>query len=115
MKYWYCFSESGTHKKSDSCGWKLYRILYFRDVNDTAPGAPAGFDVLDARGTFDKHEARKELMRLNRSELEGNLGVSSHKVDEILNRAEKKSRQKYTKLPSGQIKYKVFLGKSLVW
>ena len=47
---------------------------------------------------------------LNRSELEGRLGLSQHKVEEILNRAEKKSKQKYHRLGPGDIHYKVFLG-----
>ena len=36
----------------------------------------------------------------------------SLKVEEILNRAEKKSRQKHPKFAKGEIHYKVFLGKN---
>ena len=75
------------------------------------PGLNRGFtDELDARGTFNKSEAKRELGRLNRSELEGRLGLSQHKVEEILTRAEKKSKQKYRRLGPGDIHYKVFLG-----
>ena len=75
------------------------------------PGLNRGFtDELDARGTFSKAEAKRELGRLNRSELEGRLGLSQHKVEEILTRAEKKSKQKYRRLGPGDIHYKVFLG-----
>ena len=38
--------------------------------------------------------------------------IKSHKVEEILNRAEKKSRQNYPKFAKGEIHYKVFLGKN---
>ena len=82
-------------------------------MNDTGggPGLNRGFtDELDARGTFNKAEAKRELGRLNRSELEGRLGLSQHKVEEILTRAEKKSKQKYRRLGPGDIHYKVFLG-----
>ena len=67
-------------------------------------------DDIDARGTFNKDEAGRELSRLNRGELEGRLGLSSHKVQEILNRAEKRSKRKYADLKPGVIHYKVFLG-----
>ena len=67
-------------------------------------------DDIDARGTFNKEEARRELSRLNRGELEGRLGLSSHKVQDILNRAEKRSKRKYSDLKPGVIHYKVFLG-----
>jgi len=91
----------------------LQKHLSGADVNDiSAPGvarSSASVDTIDARGKFNKNEAKREFQRLNRTELEGRLGLSSHKVEEILNRAEKKSRQKYPKFAKGEIHYKVFL------
>jgi len=91
----------------------LQKHLSGADVNDiSAPGVArisASVDTIDARGKFNKNEAKREFQRLNRTELEGRLGLSSHKVEEILNRAEKKSRQKYPKFAKGEIHYKVFL------
>jgi len=62
----------------------------------------AGFDVLDARGTFDKQEVRRELKRLSSDELENRLGVSFMKVDDILKRVPLEK--------DGRVSYKKFLG-----
>ena len=119
--------QTSDHKKSNiHKNVRVISISSYRDETEgrtSVPGHPPAAtrysrsftDELDARGTFKKEEVRRELRRLNRFELEGNLGLSSHKVDEILNRAEKKSKQKIAKrekLQPGEIKYKVFLGKT---
>ena len=119
--------QTSDHKKSNiHKNVRVISISSYRDETEGRtsvtgpPPAAARYsrsftDELDARGTFKKEEVRRELRRLNRFELEGNLGLSSHKVDEILNRAEKKSKQKIAKrekLQPGEIKYKVFLGKT---
>jgi len=65
------------------------------------------FDEIDARGTFLKAEVRKELKKMNRLELEGRLGITSNKVDELLDRAERKT-MKMNRV-KGEIKYKAFM------
>ena len=67
-------------------------------------------DELDARGTFNKEEARKEFNRMHRTELEGR-GLSVHKVGEILDRAEKRGKLTRKNFIPGIIHYKDFLGK----
>lgn len=75
------------------------------------PGAKASFtDELDARGTFNKDEAKKEFSRMHRTELEGR-GLSVHKVGEILDRAEKRGKLTRKNFKAGVIHYKDFLGK----
>jgi len=69
-------------------------------------------DELDARGTFQKSEVRRELNKLNRMELEGRLGITPNKVDDILQRSERLSRMRNKgkeKLQDGEIKYKAFI------
>ena len=52
-----------------------------------------GTDVIDARGYFSRKEVTKKLCNLRQSELEGQLGISSpYKVDQILKRAEQRTR-----------------------
>lgn len=60
-----------------------------------------GFDVIDARGTFNRHEVRKELKKLSNDELENRLGINFLKVDDILNRVKPEK--------DGSISYKKFL------
>jgi hypothetical protein len=71
-------------------------------------------DEIDARGTFQRVEVARELRRLRRSELEGRLGISGHKVEEILRRAEQRTQEQQEDgkkmVARGEIKYKVFLG-----
>lgn len=68
-------------------------------------------DVIDSRGTFLRTEVRKELRKLGRTELEGRLGISSHKLDEILRRAEVRTKEMAGKkmVHKGEIKYKAFI------
>eukprot|EP00092_Neocalanus_flemingeri_P002773 GFUD01002970.1.p1 GENE.GFUD01002970.1~~GFUD01002970.1.p1 ORF type:complete len:434 (-),score=114.84 GFUD01002970.1:63-1364(-) len=68
-------------------------------------------DELDSRGTFQKAEVRKELRRLNRLELEGRLGISYNKVEDLLDRAERKTvvMDRKNKVQKGEIKYKAFM------
>ena len=121
--------QTSDHKKSNiHKNVRVLSILFYRDETEgrtSISGLPPASrrntrsftDELDARGNFKKEEVRRELNRLNRYELEGTLGLSSHKVDEILNRAEKKSKQKIAKrekLQPGEIKYKVFLGNNKI-
>ena len=75
-----------------------------------------GTDVIDARGYFSRKEVTKKLCNLRQSELEGQLGISSpYKVDQILKRAEQRTREgakdakKREKL-RGKVDYKIFLG-----
>ena len=70
-------------------------------------------DVTDARGVFQRSELRSELQRMNRTEVEGRLGLSTHKVDDILRRAEVRTNQLYSHLVHrrGDIHYNAFLGK----
>ena len=78
-----------------------------RDVRDTPGG-----DVVDA-GVFQRSDLRSELRKMNRGEVEGRLGLSTHKVDAILNRAEVRTNQMYRNLvrKKGDIHYNAFLGK----
>jgi len=68
-------------------------------------GKVESFDEIDARGTFQKAEVRKELKKMSRLELEGKLGVTSNKLDELLDRAERKTQHRQ----KGEIKYKAFM------
>lgn len=72
---------------------------------------PSAKDEIDARGTFLRSEVSKDLRKLGREELEGRLGISSHKVDEILRRAEVRTREMAGKkmVHKGEIKYKAFI------
>ena len=105
--------STGGRKSQTSIRNVGHRIIC-RDV--TVPDSSArsrgvsSVDDIDARGTFNKEEARREFSRLSRGELEGRLGLSSHKVEDILNRAEKRSQRRHRDLKPGVIHYKVFLG-----
>jgi len=69
-------------------------------------------DELDSRGTFQKTEVRTELKRLSRLELEGRLGVSANKVEDLLDRAERRTAdmdRSSNKVQKGEIKYKAFI------
>lgn len=77
-----------------------------------------GGDETDAKGVFLKSELRSELRRMHRTELEGRLGLSSHKLDDILDRAEARTSQLYKHtIPQhlantkGTIHYNAFLGR----
>ena len=50
---------------------------------------------------------------MSRTEIEGRLGLSTHKVDQILDRAEVRTNQMYRDLvrKKGEIHYNAFLGK----
>ena len=50
---------------------------------------------------------------MSRTEMEGRLGLSTHKVDQILDRAEVRTNQMYRDLvrKKGEIHYNAFLGK----
>lgn len=86
------------------------------DVVDPGVGITPSSDEIDT-GTFERREVSAYLHRLRWEELEGRLGISSHKVDEILRRAEHmtqyKARQNKKPIVKGVIKYKYFLGKFL--
>lgn len=75
------------------------------DEVEAAPGrrisAGQGIDVLDARGTFDKNEFRRELKRLSSDELENRLGITFNKIDTIFRRLRPEK--------DGRISYKKFL------
>ena len=98
------------------CERFYFKMFTCRDTRDDGshrgpPGAKASFtDELDARGTFNKEEARKEFSRMHRTELEGR-GLSVHKVGEILDRAEKRGKLTRKNFKAGVIHYKDFLGK----
>ena len=68
--------------------------------------------MVDA-GVFQRSDLRSELRKMNRGEVEGRLGLSTHKVDAILNRAEVRTNQMYRNLvrKKGDIHYNAFLGK----
>ena len=50
-----------------------------------------------SRGKFNKNEAKREFQRLNRTELEGRLGLSSHKVNEKMKKIIIKMKMKIIK------------------
>ncbi len=82
----------------------LAHRLTGRDVGDETDGLRGGrksFDTIDARGTFDRSQVEKELRHMQRSELEDNLGISMHKIKDILRRADVHR--------NGEIEYKQFL------
>lgn len=102
-------------QKLDST-WHAVFLPHLHGVDEVeASGIPRKLsmtDELDARGTFQKNEVRRELKRLNKTEIEGRLGISINKIDEILQRAERvtKARSKgKRKLQEGEIKYKAFI------
>jgi len=68
-------------------------------------------DEIDSRGTFQKAEVSKELKKMSRLELEGRLGITSNKVEDLLERAEIRTRAMSTKnkTQKGEIKYKAFM------
>jgi len=79
-------------------------------TGSTSVAPQPGQDVLDARGTFNRDEVKKELRRLSRQELEGKLGISTNKVEDILGRSERKTaRVRGGEHKPGQIDYKIFL------
>ena len=75
-----------------------------------------GQDEIDAKGVFDRAEVSKKLRNLRTSELEGRLGVTFSKVDDVLRRAERRTQQMAKTSTDrqnlkGKVKYKAFLGK----
>jgi len=68
-------------------------------------------DEIDSRGTFQKAEVSKELKKMSRLELEGRLGITSNKVEDLLERAERRTAAMSTKnkRQKGEIKYKAFM------
>jgi len=72
------------------------------DVPDYARKSTGyGYDVLDARGYFDKTEVWREIKRLSHDELENRLGISLAKVHDILSRVPQEK--------GGKVNYKKFL------
>ena len=76
-------------------------------------------DETDGKGVFLKSDLRRELRRMHRTELEGRLGLSSHKLEDILNRAEARTSHLYQHtIPQhlantkGTIHYNAFLGRA---
>jgi len=73
-----------------------------------------GQDEIDAKGVFDRAEVSKKLRNLRTSELEGRLGVTFSKVDDVLRRAERRTQQMAKTSTDrrnlkGKVKYKAFL------
>ena len=105
LKYWDSFRDQTTsNTRLPVCNVHKSDC---RDVRDTPSG-----DVVDA-GVFQRSDLRSELRKMNRGEVEGRLGLSTHKVDAILNRAEIRTNQMYRNLvrKKGDIHYNAFLGK----
>lgn len=74
-------------------------------------GGKVQLDELDSRGTFQRAEVSKELKKMRREELEGKLGITYTKIDELLERAERRTKMMKSKKHSGkgEIEYKAFL------
>lgn len=117
---WKQKSKEGEYSlKSLDKDWHGVFLPHLHGVTETDRGkAPHGktrafadIDEIDSRGTFQKAEVSKELKRMNRLELEGRLGITSNKVDDLLERAERRTVAMSTKhkAQKGEIKYKAFM------